>query len=505
MSAASASASAASPVEPTAEPTMYVIYKKVVEDETKTFLRYFKQWSAIVEDPMLQEHACILHCNDANLTELPEEISKLRNLTELNCANNNLVFLPETLAELEHLEELYIFNNKLMILPDEIGKMKKLNRIDAAYNMLDTLPESFAELEGLRFLNFVHNNFKQIPRPLTRLSTLEKLFINHNYIKTVPEEIAGMTALEILNLSANRIWKSLPDGLGTLAQLKILNLENNCIQALPEDVSDWTRLEELQIQDNQIAVLPSSIGRCAQLKTLNISSNDFTTLPMEFTQCVRLENFQREDNELDIPAPIQRFLDQRLRRNTRNYGGVYGNSQNVHTSSIQASIKDSLLRLMNDSYSVSKDTVVAAIIESPHLQKKEILIGYINDDRETHSTLYCNFFEAFVKVWGRIVNCADEEKRAELFKRLNEELSEGECMCFTGRLSRLVNVLNGFYDDIRIEISANEQIANVILALRTQHGLGANDDMTEVVKEAIRKELAERGYEADIIEVWVNV
>jgi Leucine-rich repeat (LRR) protein len=507
MSAASASASvsAASPVEDSAEPTMYVIYKNVVGDETKHFLRYFKNWSEILEDPMLHEKAVILHCNDANLVEIPEEISRFRALKELNCMNNNLVFLPETLAELENLEELYITNNKLMILPDEIGKLKKLHRIDAAYNMLDTLPESFAELEGLRFLNFVHNNFKQIPRPLTRLSTLEKLFINHNYIKTVPEEIAGMTALQILNLSANRIWKTLPAGLGTLGNLEILYLENNCIQALPEDIGGWTRLKELHLQENQISVMPPTIGRCTALATLNISSNAFSTLPMELTQCARLEDFQREDNELDIPAPIERFLNRNLRRNTRNYGAVYRDGQNVHASSIQASIKDSLLHLMNDPYSATKDEVVAAIIESHHVQKKEILIGYINDDRETHSTLYCTFFEAFMKVWGRIVNCTDEERRGELFKRLNEELAEGECMCFTGRLSRLVNVLNGFYDDIRIEISTNEQIANVILVLRQQHGLKSEDDMTDAVKEAIRKELEERGYEADIIEVWLNV
>ena len=29
-------------------------------------------------------------------------------------------------------------------------------------------------------------------------------------------------------------------------------------------------------------------------------------------------------------------------------------------------------------------------------------------------------------------------------------------MCLTGRLSRLINCLNGFYDDINIKISNNE-------------------------------------------------
>lgn len=516
--------STATPTETANRP--YIIYEKVVEvaaqtqdaadsadasaeatptTVVKTYLRYFDKWSEILDDAMLHEKAIILHCNDCNMAEIPEEISRFRALNELNCANNNLVFLPETLADMENLEQLYIFNNKLMILPDQIGKLKKLHRIDAAYNMLDTLPESFAELTGLRFLNFVKNNFKRIPPQVTKLPTLEKLFINHNHIKTVPEEIGEMTALQILNLSANRIWKALPAALGTLANLSILYLENNCIAALPADMSGLTQLKELHIQENQISVLPPSIGRCTQLKTLNISHNDFTTLPMEFTQCARLETFQREGNELDVSAPIQRFLDRRLRRTERNYGGLYNDGQNVHASSIQASIKDSLLRLMNDSYSASKESVVAQIIECPHVEMKEILIGYINDETETHSTLYCTFFDAFVKVWGRIVTCEDAEKRGELYKRLNEELAEGECKCFTGRLSRLVNVLNGFFDDIQIQISSNEQIANVILALRRQHNIGTNDEMTDTIKEAIRKELEERGYEADIINVWLNV
>jgi hypothetical protein len=41
--------------------------------------------------------------------------------------------------------------------------------------------------------------------------------------------------------------------------------------------------------------------------------------------------------------------------------------------------------------------------------------------------------------------------------------------------------------------------------LRERHGLRTDDDMGEDLKETIRKELTERGYEADIIETWLNV
>lgn len=41
-------------------------------------------------------------------------------------------------------------------------------------------------------------------------------------------------------------------------------------------------------------------------------------------------------------------------------------------------------------------------------------------------------------------------------------MKDANCKCFTGRISRLVNCLVGFYDDIKIIISDSEQIGNII-------------------------------------------
>lgn len=482
----------------------YIIYEKKddTSNQVKTFLRYFNDWAEIVDDTMLHENAIIIECNGANLTVIPEEIRNFRRLREFNCSNNNLVLLPETLSELEELEELNILNNKILILPDEIGRLKKLTRIDAAYNMLDILPQSFAELEGLRHVNFAHNNFKYIPSPLMQLANLESLYMTENYIKTIPAEIGQMTGLRTLHMSENRIWKSLPAEFGNLINIRFLNLENNCIAELPSTIGNMTNLKELRLSKNQLTSIPTSIGRCSSLKYLKICSNELRAIPVEIIQCKKLQYIERSHNELDLHPVIQRFLD--ARRNIYNHTGLYADSQNVHTSSIQESIKKSLFNLLNDPYSATKEKVVQEIIDCPYVKKKELLIGYINDDKETHSVLYCTFFDAFVKVWGRIIGCSEEDVRRELFKRLDEEMSDGMCKCFTGRLSRIVNVLNGFFDDIEVHISSNEQIANVILVLRERHGLRTDDDMGEDLKETIRKELAERGYEADIIETWLN-
>ena len=54
----------------------------------------------------------------------------------------------------------------------------------------------------------------------------------------------------------------------------------------------------------------------------------------------------------------------------------------------------------------------------------------------------------------------------EILSVLNQEINDGICMCFTGRLTRLLNTLVGFYSDIELQISDSEQITNIILSLK---------------------------------------
>ena len=44
-------------------------------------------------------------------------------------------------------------------------------------------------------------------------------------------------------------------------------------------------------------------------------------------------------------------------------------------------------------------------------------------------------------------------------------MKEGECLCLTERNSRMVSVLDGFFEDIRIQISSSEVISSLILQI----------------------------------------
>ena len=88
----------------------------------------------------------------------------------------------------------------------------------------------------------------------------------------------------------------------------------------------------------------------------------------------------------------------------------------------------------------------------------------------------------------------------EIFKILDQELQDSLCKCYTGRMSRLINCLNGFDSIVNIQISDAEQIGQIISITK--------ESMTEYNtvkhKELVYKELHDRGYTDDVINEWIQ-
>ena len=90
--------------------------------------------------------------------------------------------------------------------------------------------------------------------------------------------------------------------------------------------------------------------------------------------------------------------------------------------------------------------------------------------------------------------------QTEIQKRLNEEMQDSECKCFTGRISRLVNCLSGYTDKVSIQISETEEINNIISVIMSKRELKT----IETLKEEVRVALTERGYADDKIAEWLE-
>jgi len=139
------------------------------------------------------------------------------------------------------------------------------------------------------------------------------------------------------------------------------------------------------------------------------------------------------------------------------------------------------------------------IISNSYLDErvKRLLFEYM-DNKEVHTILNITFEELLLYVYDFIEK---NENKKELFKIMNEEMTEANCKCFTGRITRLINVLNGYDEHIEIHIADNEQIGNVISVIRKTLGEDYNEDE---FKRRIREELLMRQYSEETINEWIE-
>ena len=291
--------------------------------------------------------------------------------------------------------------------------------------------------------------------------------------------------------------KYLPDSIGQLTNLNELEVIHNELIQLPDSIVQLTNLTVLNINSNQLTHLPDSIIQLTNLTVLNINSNQLTQLPIQLinlTQCY----IYYDNNPIEyIPPPLRRFLN-RQRTVTAH---IYSDGQNVHDHNIQESIKNSIFSIMSDKLEINNDVVNQQIVEDTVLETttKEQLTEYITDD-QVHSNYQITFQELLTNVWQRIIIHKDSN---EIKKIMNTEMKDGLCMCFTGRLSRLVNCLNGFYDDVQIKIHDNQQIGNIILLIKNKLETEEGIDI-KLWKSEVQKELIEREYKTEEIEEWLE-
>ena len=192
-----------------------------------------------------------------------------------------------------------------------------------------------------------------------------------------------------------------------------------------------------------------------------------------------------------IPPQVQRLID-RLENNGQE---VYQDKQSVHNSGIQKSFRETVSRLSNKKPELNIHQTIEEVLESYLLDdSKKSIVEYCSSI-DVHSELNMTYSELLVLVWDRIRNHC---YRKEILKVLDTELTDSECKCFTGRITRLVNCLNGFDTDVIINISDNEQLSNLMVLINNKY------DNIEDKKQELVKAMKERGFSQEKIDEWVD-
>ena len=303
--------------------------------------------------------------------------------------------------------------------------------------------------------------------------------------------IPNVVALDIPDKNLTQ----LPIKIFKLTSLQIFYCRYNHLTELPKEIGQLVSLQEFSCSSNQLTELPKEIGQLVSLKTFCYHLNKLTELPFEITLLNNLRCFNYNNNEIEyIPPNIYRFLNRV--RNINHKNGVYNDSQSVHNHNIQECIRKSIQYILSVKPSINFNQLTESILNSKSLttKTKEILMEYM-ECTDVHSVLNITFKELLLNTFSIIISNLHSN---EIFTIMNQEMQDAECKCFTGRMSRLVNCLNGFDSNIQIMISNNEQIGNVIAQLKKK------TDNVNKLKEMVKKELSIMEYDDEVISKWLE-
>lgn len=112
-------------------------------------------------------------------------------------------------------------------------------------------------------------------------------------------------------------------------------------------------------------------------------------------------------------------------------------------------------------------------------------------------------------VWNRIRSIKKEKMRNGLKEMLAEAIlqskDEHETPCMSGKINRLVMVLIGTFDDMKLSLSESEVIQGIIVMVRDKFpNYLTDDDAAKLMYKELRKRLDERGIDKDTQKEWIK-
>ena len=181
-----------------------------------------------------------------------------------------------------------------------------------------------------------------------------------------------------------------------------------------------------------------------------------------------LYNYGIEKHYVESATRIIRELGELYTQNKSST--IYTNIQNVHDTTINQTIINTLRELIQKIKSKRHSGEVLEIIRDKysHLDKTRMDKVMSSLERimiDTAKYEMLNMSDILVLVWEFI--CQSEHKD-ELEYRLIQELEDMDETCSTGHLSRILNVLSGYFSENVVQISLKDQLRSNIFARYTK-------------------------------------
>lgn len=223
------------------------------------------------------------------------------------------------------------------------------------------------------------------------------------------------------------------------------------------------------------------LSRCGYSETAQ-QILDGLAMPVLINQYI--ENRRRIEPRIEnLPEARRRIL---VKRRT-----VYDDGQNVHNTSINEGVKEIIRELHKEhNSSIQPSTRITNLNEVSkrivYLSKEKSLVvrkkitGTIDRIMIDPTLFECevNMCDILIMVWMKIKSSIHKE---ELEKRLIEEMEEMNGLCATGHISRLINILSGFFDNMSVKISFKDQLKNYVYNFYNKILGSMTDDISEKI------------------------
>ena len=204
-------------------------------------------------------------------------------------------------------------------------------------------------------------------------------------------------------------------------------------------------------------ISPQTVNELVKAHRMNYLS----TVKLNYAvRILREKNFDKDAKYLS-----QKIKEQ-LSNRVKDGGCTWDNKENVHLSSVQDNVKDAIDRINRITTPPLSSSILDIITDTK-------LREYVATDLSI-SPEYANITKKIYEI--AVMYCIDS-------KIIVDELRDGMNTCLTGKISRMINVLNGFVPGIGVGISKNEEVANSILVIRNRNTIVYGTDTERYINE----------------------
>ena len=446
-----------------------------------------------------------LNISSNPIKNLPEELGELIHLEYFNISKTFISTISTIFNHLVHLKELYANNCKIENIIGNISKT--IQKLNLSKNIITSIPKYFSDFENLELLSLERNGIYEFEMCNAKLYNLKELYLQLNLFVNIPKWVYNCINLVTFNISGNNI-NYIDNDIGRLIHLESLNLYSNILKTIPIEISNLKNLKFLSLKNNFIENIPIGIfSSLEKLVILIIDENYLTSLPDDILSLGKtLKHISYSNNSfVNMSKRIKMFIEM-VSGQKENF--IYTDQQSVHDRNIQQSFIDSVKNLQSLNLEVNFNKIFNEWIVDPTLSsncKDEIYKMFC--DKTSHVTLNMSYRDIFNLVWAFIhsqeISGITPEVAIEIKTIMSQGIIDVANMCFTGKTTMLINCLCGFTDKVNIGLSENEELANIIIAVKRQL-ISRGEYSVELHKEKVIKNMKERGVTDEVISVWVD-